>query len=103
MKLPSRAKNVVDHFLPGEKRQDLMEDHPLIMPCRYAPCSAIYLAALIPIYTRVAAVYRIACEEFNYLVVRRQESDLESSDHKIFIVSRISCQRSVPCTWQVLE
>jgi hypothetical protein len=73
------------------------------MPCRYAPCSAIYLARVIPIYTRVAAVYRIACEEIDYLVVKRQESDLESSDHKILIVPWIGNQRSVSYTWQVFE
>jgi hypothetical protein len=77
------AQNVVDHRLPDEQRQELVQDHPLVVPGGELP-------------SRGEGVLRrllLGSHVVDRVVVEQDERAVQPGDHQILVVARIRDDR----------
>ena len=89
-------KDVVHQGLTDEERQELVNDHPLVVPGREPPCPLEHL------FGGEMAVAIL--DMVNRLVVEENERCLKTGDHQVLVVSRIGDDRAhVGVARQVFE
>ena len=90
------AENVVDQGLADEQRQELVQDHPLVVP------DGELAGALEQVGRGLAAIVR---EPAHDPVVEQQERGVEAGDHQVLVVARIGDDggQRVGVARQVLE
>ena len=81
VELPSPGQDVVDARLADEERQELMEDHPLVMPPGEPAGCAEHLVWRRAMVTLLHILHGLVMEE--------EEGGMEAGEHEVLIIARV--------------
>ena len=101
--LSSTGKNAVDHPLANEEREELMEDHPLVVPRGEPAGAAKHLVGLLPGGFACRPTSFIARDKVYGFVVKEKKRSLEASDDQVLIVARVRNNCGIALARQVFE
>ena len=83
---PAAAEHVVDHRLPDELRQELVQHEPLVMPRRQP--------ARLREHTRRLLELLLVAHVVDRAVVEEQERALQPGDDQVLVVARVGDDRA---------